>query len=64
MNAVQLNWFKSSHSTNEGGACLEIAVTAATVYVRDSKTHTPTASVLTVTPTTWTAFVTAVRHHR
>ncbi|MEU6538001.1 DUF397 domain-containing protein [Streptomyces sp. NPDC047000] len=64
MNTVQLNWFKSSHSTNEGGACLEIAVIPAAVYVRDSKTRTPTASVLTVTPTIWTAFVTAVRHHR
>lgn len=62
MNRIQLSWFKSSHSTNEGGACLEIAVTPTTVHVRDSKSLTPLAPALTVASTTWTAFVTAVRH--
>ena len=27
MNGTELGWFKSSHSTNEGGACLEVAYT-------------------------------------
>ncbi|MFG2784333.1 DUF397 domain-containing protein [Streptomyces prunicolor] len=25
MNTTELAWFKSSYSTNEGGACLEVA---------------------------------------
>jgi uncharacterized protein DUF397 len=62
VNTVQLNWFKSSHSTNEGGACLEMALAPASVHIRDSKTLPSTSPVLTVTPTTWTAFLTAVRH--
>ena len=35
--ASELVWFKSSHSSNEGGACVEVAVGARAVYVRDSK---------------------------
>ena len=27
MNGTELGWFKSSYSTNEGGACLEVAYT-------------------------------------
>ncbi|MFE3217301.1 DUF397 domain-containing protein [Streptomyces antimycoticus] len=30
-------WFKSSYSGGEGGECLEVAVTAHAVSVRDSK---------------------------
>ncbi len=32
-----LTWFKSSYSGNEGGECVEVATTADTVLVRDSK---------------------------
>ncbi|MGW4273002.1 DUF397 domain-containing protein [Streptomyces seoulensis] len=32
-----LNWFKSSHSAPDGAACVEIALTSASVHVRDSK---------------------------
>ncbi|SDT29680.1 protein of unknown function [Streptomyces sp. TLI_053] len=32
-----LVWFKSSHSGNEGGDCVEVAETAESVLVRDSK---------------------------
>jgi hypothetical protein len=32
-----LAWFKSSYSSNEGGACLEVAATECAVHVRDSK---------------------------
>jgi hypothetical protein len=52
-----LVWFRSSHSGNEGGACLEVATgpDLATVHVRDSK-NTAHAT-LTLTPAAWTAFL-------
>ncbi|MFJ2911598.1 DUF397 domain-containing protein [Streptomyces sp. NPDC087228] len=51
---VGYNWQKSSHSADEGGACVEVAAHTAAVHVRDSKN--PDGPVLTVAPTTWTAF--------
>ncbi|MFF2513570.1 DUF397 domain-containing protein [Streptomyces sp. NPDC058086] len=62
MNATELNWFKSSYSNNEGGACLEIATPTTaptTIHIRDSKNLT--GPTLTITPTTWTAFLRTVR---
>ncbi|MFJ3145640.1 DUF397 domain-containing protein [Streptomyces halstedii] len=32
-----LLWFKSSYSTNDGPDCIEVAVAADAVHVRDSK---------------------------
>ncbi|MER7310478.1 MULTISPECIES: DUF397 domain-containing protein [Streptomyces] len=32
-----LLWRKSSHSTNDGPDCVEVAATVAAVHVRDSK---------------------------
>ncbi|MER6259037.1 DUF397 domain-containing protein [Streptomyces sp900105245] len=40
MNAEQparLDWFKSSYSSGEGGACVEVAAHGTAVRVRDSK---------------------------
>ncbi|MEU1518174.1 DUF397 domain-containing protein [Streptomyces sp. NPDC005811] len=51
----QLTWRKSSYSSEEGGECVEVAVPAGTVHVRDSKDTTRTA--LAVQPRAWTAFV-------
>ncbi|MFD9223104.1 DUF397 domain-containing protein [Streptomyces sp. NPDC060064] len=34
---THLRWMKSSHSSNEGGACVEVAATEQAVLVRDSK---------------------------
>ncbi|MFJ1617370.1 DUF397 domain-containing protein [Streptomyces sp. NPDC088251] len=51
---VGYDWKKSSHSGSEGGACVEVAAHTAAVHVRDSKN--PDGPVLTVAPTTWTAF--------
>ncbi|MGH3512182.1 MAG: DUF397 domain-containing protein [Pseudonocardiaceae bacterium] len=51
-------WRKSSRSSDQAN-CVEVAVTAGAVAVRDSK-H-PTGSVLTVCPRAWTAFATALR---
>lgn len=59
MNAeysTRLDWFKSSYSDNEGGACIEVATRPDTVHVRDSKNvHGPQ---LAFPPQQWSAFVT------
>ncbi|MEU5902632.1 MULTISPECIES: DUF397 domain-containing protein [Streptomyces] len=54
---LELEWFKSSYSSSSNGEdCVEIATTPAHIHIRDSKTpHTPH---LTLTPSTWSAFVT------
>ncbi|KUF16580.1 DUF397 domain-containing protein [Streptomyces silvensis] len=54
--STTLQWYKSSYSTEQGGACLEIAEAPAAVHVRDSKA--PETPHLTVTRTAWTAFLT------
>ncbi|MFG2841890.1 DUF397 domain-containing protein [Kitasatospora sp. NPDC048296] len=54
-----LTWFKSSHSNTEGGACVEIAVTPASIHVRDSKDRT--GPQLRFTPEAWTDFVQLAR---
>ncbi|MEF9903799.1 DUF397 domain-containing protein [Streptomyces sp. P9-A2] len=51
----RLVWHKSSYSGNEGGECVEIAVTPGTVHVRDSKDLD--RPQLTVHAAGWTAFV-------
>ncbi|MFF2141517.1 DUF397 domain-containing protein [Kitasatospora sp. NPDC058190] len=56
---TQLTWFKSSHSSTEGGACVEIALTPAAVHVRDSKDRT--GPQLCFTPEAWTDFVQLAR---
>ncbi|MGI5455013.1 DUF397 domain-containing protein [Streptomyces sp. CA-249302] len=54
---VALTWRKSTYSDSSGGDCVEVAaptpVTA--IHIRDSKT--PAAPHLTVSPTTWSAFL-------
>ncbi|MFD3753673.1 DUF397 domain-containing protein [Streptomyces cyaneofuscatus] len=32
-----LEWFKSSYSSNDGPACVEVATASSAVHVRDSK---------------------------
>ncbi|GAA3780582.1 DUF397 domain-containing protein [Streptomyces phyllanthi] len=51
----ELKWFKSSYSTDDGPACLEVATTPGTVHVRDSKNIQ--GPRLAFGPTQWTAFV-------
>ncbi|GAA2685228.1 DUF397 domain-containing protein [Streptomyces lunalinharesii] len=55
-------WYKSSYSDGgtPQGECLEVALGHATIPVRDSKR--PTGPALTFSPTTWSVFVSAVRH--
>ncbi|MFE2714736.1 DUF397 domain-containing protein [Streptomyces mirabilis] len=60
MTSTRLEWFKSSHSSNDGPDCVEIAIApAATVHVRDSK-DTQRAQ-LAFTGASWTEFVSSVR---
>ncbi|MFE9974614.1 DUF397 domain-containing protein [Streptomyces hirsutus] len=50
-----LTWYKSSYSSEEGGACVEVATCTRTVHVRDSKdTNRPG---LAVGSEVWAAFV-------
>ncbi|MGN9761416.1 DUF397 domain-containing protein [Streptomyces sp. SD31] len=55
MSTAALAWFKSSYSSSEGGNCVEVATHTSAVHVRDSKA--PDGPVLTVSPTTWSAFL-------
>ncbi|MFP3987135.1 DUF397 domain-containing protein [Streptomyces sp. E11-3] len=54
-SADELEWFKSSYSSNEGPDCLEIATTPATIHVRDSKNKQ--GHQLAFTPEQWKSFV-------
>ncbi|MCI3272479.1 DUF397 domain-containing protein [Streptomyces cylindrosporus] len=57
MSATELHWFKSSYSdSGDINDCVEVAIAPTTIHIRDSKT--PNTPHLTVTPTTWTAFLT------
>ncbi|MFG2278847.1 DUF397 domain-containing protein [Streptomyces asoensis] len=52
----ELAWFKSSYSDGtEGDSCVEIAITPATIHVRDSK-HTA-GPRLRLSPEAWADFV-------
>ncbi|CAM5410972.1 DUF397 domain-containing protein [Streptomyces rochei] len=56
---ADLTWFKSSYSdTSNPSDCVEVAITPATIHVRDSKR--PDGPRLTVPPASWTAFVAGV----
>jgi hypothetical protein len=54
---VAYTWRKSSYSSGEGGECVEVAVCPHTIHIRDSKN--PTGPRLALSPTTWSAFLTA-----
>lgn len=59
MNAEQparLDWFKSSYSSGEGGACVEVAADGTAVRVRDSKERS-TGPQLAFTRGAWAWFV-------
>ncbi|MFJ9901799.1 DUF397 domain-containing protein [Streptomyces sp. NPDC101152] len=56
MSTESLEWFKSSYSGDEGGQCVEVATTAHTIHIRDSKNPADTGPTLQVTPSAWAAF--------
>ncbi|GAA3376372.1 hypothetical protein GCM10020367_47810 [Streptomyces sannanensis] len=53
MNSLQ--WIKSSHSSNDGPECVEVAATPGTVHVRDSKDKE--GAKLAFAEDTWASFV-------
>jgi hypothetical protein len=59
MEDTDLNWRKSSYSGNGGGNCVEVASTAATVHVRDTKSRE--RGMLTVTGAAWQAFLADIK---
>ncbi len=50
-----LRWFTSSYSSGAGGECVEVALDAAAVHVRDSKCVAQGGAVLKVGSAAWTA---------
>ncbi|GAB1326679.1 DUF397 domain-containing protein [Streptomyces sennicomposti] len=50
-----LSWFKSSYSTDDGPACVEVARTPVAVHVRDSK-HSQSPQ-LAFSSQQWSAFI-------
>jgi hypothetical protein len=55
----ELRWFKSSYSGGEGGDCVEVALTASAMHVRDSKVTEQ--SGFSITPSAWNAFLVLAR---
>lgn len=55
----QLVWRKSSYSSDQGGACVQVADLPGHHAVRDSKN--PTGTVLQLSTAAWSVFTTAVR---
>ncbi|MEV7283703.1 DUF397 domain-containing protein [Streptomyces sp. NPDC093252] len=52
----EIQWRKSSYSSDQGGNCLEVASAPhASIALRDSKT--PAGPILTLGPAAFTAFV-------
>jgi hypothetical protein len=58
MEAIE-RWRKSSYSGNGGGNCVEVALVAGGIAVRDSKN--PDGPRLIFTPAEWEAFTAGVR---
>ncbi|MCD7439635.1 DUF397 domain-containing protein [Streptomyces lincolnensis] len=62
MSMSELAWFKSSYSSGSEGDCVEVALTPATVHVRDSKDRE--GARLAVSAVAWTEFMNAGREGR
>ncbi|MFE9975793.1 DUF397 domain-containing protein [Streptomyces hirsutus] len=56
----ELAWFTSSYSSGAGGECVEVAVDAAAVHVRDSKRVAQGGPVLKVSSRVWSALLNAM----
>ncbi|MFD5230413.1 DUF397 domain-containing protein [Streptomyces qaidamensis] len=54
---TELDWFKSSHSSNDGPDCVEVAISTArpAIHVRDSKNKN--GARLTFAGGAWSEFV-------
>lgn len=51
----KLEWIKSSHSSDDGPSCVEVAAAPDRILVRDSKN--PHGPRLALARATWTAFL-------
>ncbi|MFG1877491.1 DUF397 domain-containing protein [Sphaerisporangium sp. NPDC049003] len=56
---TNLRWRKSSYSSGNGGACVEVAPLLSGLAVRDSKT--PGGPILRFSPGEWQTFLSAVK---
>ncbi len=56
MSTTQQDWFKSSYSGSEGDNCIEVAIRAEAILVRDSKDSQRQS--LAVSRDAWSAFMT------
>ncbi|MFI2506762.1 DUF397 domain-containing protein [Streptomyces sp. NPDC018972] len=52
-----LCWITSSYSSGAGGECVEVALDAAAIHVRDSKCVAQEGPVLKVGSAAWTALL-------
>jgi hypothetical protein len=59
MDLTSATWRKSSYSGNNGGNCVEVAVGARHIAIRDSKD--PRGPVLTFDPKDWQRFADRVK---
>ena len=62
MELTRIRWRKSTHSSTNGGECIEVGTAPRTVAVRDSKD--PQGPKLAFAPGRWQAFTRAVRNDR
>ena len=62
MRSNELKWFKSSYSSSGDGDCVEVALTPATVHVRDSKDRE--GARLAVSAMAWAEFMNGGREGR
>ncbi|MFI2374918.1 DUF397 domain-containing protein [Streptomyces sp. NPDC018964] len=56
----ELRWFTSSYSSGAGGECVEVALEANAVHVRDTKRVAQGGPVLEVSPAAWSALLEVV----
>ncbi|MGR4850649.1 DUF397 domain-containing protein [Streptomyces sp. LARHCF252] len=52
---TELDWFKSSYSSNDGPACVEVAISHPTIHIRDSKNKE--GKQLAFTNSSWAEFL-------
>lgn len=54
-SGTELDWIKSSYSSDDGPSCVEVALIPDHILIRDSKT--PHGARLTLAPATWATFL-------
>ncbi|MET8168770.1 DUF397 domain-containing protein [Streptomyces sp. NPDC005329] len=60
-SAAALEWFKSSYSSNDGPECVEAALAADAIHIRDSKIEQ--GPQLAFGATEWAAFLSYAADH-